>query len=260
MTKVLLFTNNKGGSGKSTSCANVGASLALDGYRVLLIDADMQMNFSLSFFDEDRLLELSKGGANLYTALSEERDLREMIQETGTKNVDMIVSSSLMSGIEMTLFTKTMREFVMKRLLAPIRESGTYDFILMDAPPTLGCLVTNLLLASDGVIIPVESTPWGLFGLANMFDYVASVQKLDPSLEVLGVLVCKADERKNYFRQTMETLGDLSSIHVFDTVIHVDSAIEWAQDVSKTVVEFKKSSRSAREYRQLTKEVEALCR
>ena len=113
----------------------------------------------------------------------------------------------------------------------------------------------NILCASDRVIIPVEASPWGMFGLANMFDFLGEVKQIAENLEVLGIVVTKVDTRKNYFKQTMETLREMDGIYVFDSCIRVDSSIEWAQDSSIPVVEFKKSSRSAKEYTALAEEV-----
>ena len=113
----------------------------------------------------------------------------------------------------------------------------------------------NIMCASDYVIIPVEASPWGLFGLANMFDFCDQVKRISPTLEVLGIAITKADERKKYFKQTLETLKELEDVKVFENYIRVDSAIEWAQDSSRPVVDFKKNSRSAIEYIQLTKEI-----
>ena len=94
-----------------------------------------------------------------------------------------------------------------------------------------------------------------MFGLANMFDFLNDVKQITPELSVMGVVLTKVDTRKNYFKQTMETFKEMPDIHLFDTFIRVDSSIEWSQDSSAPVVEFKKSSRSAMEYMELTKEV-----
>lgn len=114
----------------------------------------------------------------------------------------------------------------------------------------------NILCASDYCILPVEASPWGLFGVANMFDFLEKVKKLSPGLELLGVVITKLDARKNYGRQTLEVLGEFEEVTVFDTVIRVDSEIEWAQDHSKPVMVYKKSARSAGEYMELAKEVD----
>lgn len=254
-TKVISFANNKGGSGKSTTCSNVAYGLTLLGKRVLLVDGDMQCNLSLSYFPEDRVLEIAKSGKNLYCGLLEQKSLRDSIYHTAYDKLDIIPSSSLMSGIEFDLFTKWQREFILKHCLEEICTSGEYDYILMDAPPTLGCFVMNLLIASDYLIIPVEASPWGLFGLANMFDFLKEVQRIAPALELMGIAVTKVDTRKNYFKQTMEYLNSQSEVHVFKSYIRMDSMIEWSQDSSMPVLAYKKSSRSAQEYMELAKEV-----
>ena len=217
-TITICFTNNKGGSGKTTTCSNLGAAMAQAGKKVLLIDGDMQLNLSLAFFP-----------------------------------------STLMSSVEYELFTKWQREFILRKCIQKIKDAGNYDYILIDAPPTLGGWVMNILCASDRVIIPVEASPWGMFGLANMFEFLNEVKQITPELEVAGIAVTKVDTRKSYYKQTMETLHELEDIHVFEQIIRVDSSVEWSQDNSIPVVEYKKSSRSAREYTRLAEEVMELC-
>lgn len=259
-TKIIAFANNKGGSGKTTTCANVGYSLSFLGKRVLLIDGDMQMNLSLSFFTEEEVLGFAMGERNLYYAIKKQEDLTDYIVHTPYENVDLIPSSTLMSGMEYELFTKWQREMILKSCLAKVRESEAYDYILIDAPPTLGGWVMNILCASDSVILPVEASPWGLFGVANMFDFLEDVKRIAPDLVLLGVVITKMDARKNYGRQTLETLNAFEEVSVFSTIIRVDSEIEWAQDNSKPVYIHKKSARSAKEYLELAKEVEEYAR
>ena len=112
-TKVICFANNKGGSGKSTTCANVGYGLAQHGKKVLLIDGDMQLNLSLSYFPEEQVLEHARGERNLYYAIKNQKDLQGYIVPTSYENIDMIPSSTLMSSIEYELFTKWQREFIL---------------------------------------------------------------------------------------------------------------------------------------------------
>lgn len=254
--KTIAFANNKGGSGKTTTCANLGYSLSALGKKVLLIDGDMQMNLSLSFFPEDEVLGVAAGEKNLYTAMKKEEDLTDYVVHTPYENLDLVPSSTLMSSIEYELFTKWQREMILSRSLAKLKEDGGYDYILIDAPPTLGGWVMNILCASDFVILPVEASPWGLFGVANMFEFLDNVKKIAPGLKLLGVVITKMDARKNYGRQTLEVLHEFEEVTVFDTVIRVDSEIEWAQDNSRPVMVHKKSSRSAGEYMELAKEVE----
>ena len=254
--KTIAFANNKGGSGKTTTCANVGYSLWALGKKVLLIDGDMQMNLSLSFFSEEEVLGFASGDRNLYLAMKKEEDLWDYVVRTPYDNLDLIPSSTLMSGIEYDLFTKWQRELILSRSLKRLKETGGYDYILIDAPPTLGGWVMNILCASDYVMLPVEASPWGLFGVANMFEFLEHVKKLAPGLNLLGVVITKMDARKNYGRQTLEALHEFKEVNVFRTVIRVDSEIEWAQDNSKPVMAYRKSARSAGEYLELAKEIE----
>ncbi len=254
-TKVIAFANNKGGSGKTTSCSNIGCALSLMGKKVLMIDGDMQLNLTLSFFDEEKSLDYASNGKNIYTAIKEEKDLSDFVVATEYEGLDIIPSTSLMSAIEFDLFPKWQREFILKKCLEPIRARGYYDYILIDSPPTLGGWVMNIMCASDFVVIPVEASPWGLFGLANMFDFINKVREISPRLSVMGIMVTKADERKKYFKETLETLKATEDIRVFNAYVKVDSAIEWSQDISKPVVAYKKYSRSALEYKNLAKEI-----
>ena len=258
-TITICFTNNKGGSGKSTTCSNLGAAIAQTGKKVLLVDGDMQLNLSLAFFSEDWVLEHAAGEKNLYYGIKKQEDLTDYVVHTSYENMDLIPSSTLMSSIEYELFTKWQREFILRKCLQKIKESGMYDYILIDAPPTLGGWVMNILCASDKVIIPVEASPWGMFGLANMFEFLNEVRQISPDLEIAGIAVTKVDTRKNYYKQTMETLHELEDIHVFEQIIRVDSSVEWSQDNSIPVVEYKRSSRSAKEYTKLAEEVMKLC-
>ena len=256
-TRVICFANNKGGSGKSTTCSNVGYALAQAGRRVLLIDGDMQLNLSLSLFDEDTVLGFAQGDKNLYEGIRRQDDLAEYIVHTPYEGLDLIPSSTLMSSIEYELFTKWQREYILKKGLKKTRESGEYDYILIDAPPTLGGWVMNILCASDEIIIPVEASPWGLFGLGNMFEFLDDVKEIAPDLKLGGIVITKVDTRKNYFRQTLDTLKELDDVKVFDTYIRVDSGIEWSQDNNAPVIAYKKGSRSAKEYMALAQEIDA---
>ena len=254
-TKIIAFANNKGGSGKSTTCSNVGYGMAASGKRVLLIDGDMQMNLTLSFFPEDRALEIAKSRKNLYHAIKDEADLTEYIIPTPYTGLDIVPSSTLMSSIEYELFTKWEREFILRHSLEKLVATEAYDYILIDSPPTLGGWVMNIMCAADFLLIPLEASPWGLFGLANMFNFYGQAKKMAKELDLLGVAITKADERKNYFKETQKTLSELDNVYVFQNFIRVDSAIEWAQDNSKPVMAYKKNSRSAKEYAELTKEI-----
>ncbi|MDL2249919.1 AAA family ATPase [Lachnospiraceae bacterium OttesenSCG-928-J05] len=254
-TKIIAFANNKGGSGKSTTCSNIGYGLAMRGKKVLLIDGDMQLNLSLSLFDEEQVLKFAESERNLYVAIKNQDDLTDYVVTTKYANLDLIPSSTLMSSIEFELFSKWQREFILKKCLQNLVAGGTYDYILIDAPPTLGGWVMNILVAAKQVIIPVESSPWGLFGLGNMFEFFEQVKQINPDLSIAGIAITKVDTRKNYFKQTKEILSELKGIKVFNTFIRVDSGIEWSQDNNEPIIAYKPSSRAAKEYLELTDEV-----
>ena len=258
-TVTIAFANNKGGSGKTTTCANIGYSLSTLGKKVLLIDGDMQMNLSLSFFTEEEVLEYATGEKNLYYAIKKQADLTDYIYQTPYENLDLIPATTLMSGMEYELFTRWQREFILKSCLKTIKESYEYDYILIDAPPTLGGWVMNILCASDYVVMPVEASPWGLFGVANMFEFLEDVSRINEKLSLLGIVLTKVNARKSYYKQTLETLKQADNVQVFEHIIRVDSEVEWAQDNSKPVMVHKKSARSAGEYMELAKEIEGKC-
>lgn len=119
-TRVICFANNKGGSGKSTTCSNVGYFMASEGKKVLLIDGDMQLNLSLAYFDEEKVLSLAAGDKNLYCAIRKQDDLTDYVLPTGYENLDIVPSSTLMSSIEFELFSKWQREYVLKKCLQKI--------------------------------------------------------------------------------------------------------------------------------------------
>lgn len=258
-TQTICFLNNKGGSGKTTTCSNVGYSLAQLGYKVLLVDGDMQMNLSLSYFEEERVMDLAMSDTNIYHAIKYKKDLTDCIVATSYPNVDMITSSTLMSGIEYEIFTRWQREYILKYAMDNTIKSQTYDYILIDSPPTLCSWVMNILCTADFLIIPVEASPWGLFGIANLFEFLGDAKQIAPNLQTLGIVVTKADERKAYVKQTLEALTDLENTYTFRNYIRVDSAIEWSQEQSKPVMVYKKGCRSAVDYLELAKEIDIQC-
>ncbi len=257
---IIAFANNKGGSGKTTAVANLAYSLSEMGKKVLAVDADMQMNLTLSFFDEEKVMELASGKNNIYYGITEAKSLTDCIVKTKYKGLDVVPSSSLMSMMEYNLYSVKNRERCLKDALSEIVSKGVYDYILIDSPPTLGSWVLNILVASDSVVMPVEASPWGLFGVANMFDFLEDAGKYNKDLKLLGILITKVNTRKNYYKQTVFNLQNTPDVRVFDTIIRIDSEVEWAQDNSMPVRAYKKTARSGLEYMELAKEVDRLCR
>ena len=240
--KTVMFTSAVPGEGKSQITVSEAMSLAGLGKKVLVVDADIRKSVLLTRYQ----VEQEVHGLTEY--LSGQRQMEEVICTTDIQGMDIIFAGPYSPNPSELLAEPLFKELILKK-----REE--YDYILIDAPPTLGGWVMNILCASDKVIIPVEASPWGMFGLANMFEFLNEVKQISPDLEVAGIAVTKVDTRKNYFKQTMETLHQLESIYVFEHVIRVDSSVEWSQDNSIPVVEYRKSSRSAKEYTELAEEV-----
>ena len=248
MSAIFALANQKGGVAKTTTTGILAAGLKKQGFSVLTIDCDPQGNLSMSVAAENQ------DSATMYEVMKGTVSAREAIQHT--PSCDIIPANTILAGIEQELHNVG-KEMTLREKLRD-EQTGVaeaYDYILIDAPPTLGGWVMNILCASDYVLVPVEASPWGMFGLANMFDFLNEVREIAPALQVLGIVVTKADARKNYFKQTMETLKEMEGIYLFESFIRVDSSIEWSQDSSEPVVEFKKSSRSAKEYIALAEEV-----
>jgi chromosome partitioning protein len=257
-TRIISFVNNKGGSGKSTCCSNLAYTLSKLGKKVLVIDGDMQLNLSLSFYNEEKVMEIASSNKNLYSGITQNINIQDIIVETPYENLDLISSSLSMSRIETELTHKVQREFILKKYLKSLKQSGHYDYILIDSPPTLGFWVMNVLSASDELIVPVEASPWGLFGIANLFDFLRDISDITPELNILGIALTKVDERKSYYKQAVSSLKCLDDLYIFENVIRVDSNIEWSQENSMPVLHYKKNSRSAKEYLNLAKEILSL--
>ena len=236
MSEVIVVTSGKGGVGKTS------IALSKLGKKVIAIDTDIGLrNLDVVMGLENHIIynivDVIEGNCRLHQAIIKDRKHSNLylLPSAQSKDKDAINPNQMVNLVE--------------------KLKTQYDYILIDAPPTLGGWVMNILCASDRVIIPVEASPWGMFGLANMFDFLNDVKQITPELSVMGVVLTKVDTRKNYFKQTMETFKEMPDIHLFDTFIRVDSSIEWSQDSSAPVVEFKKSSRSAGEYMELAREV-----
>lgn len=248
-TKVISVVNNKGGSGKTSVTGSLGYALAEMGYRMLLIDADMQMSLSHSF-------NLDKNEKNLSVAILSENSLENYIIKTEYKNIDFIVSDLGMATIEMTLFTKIQRESILKHILKPIIDKGIYDFIIIDTNPTLAILNFNVLNASNFCIVPVNPDSFGVENIDIVLDFIESVKKFNIELKGVRILLNKYDIRtkkitkkcENYVR---ENYSDI----LLDTIIKIDTSLQNAQFDNKPVLVFDTSSRISKEYRELAKEI-----
>jgi chromosome partitioning protein len=232
-TKVFAFANHKGGAGKTTATDGFIYSLSKLGYKVLLIDADAQMNLSYSY-------NFRRMAKNLYTILAdvnEEVTPESQIMSTEYPNIDIIIADTNMASIEMELTVRMQdRDRILHRAVQKIKALHTYDFIVFDTNPSLGLLNYNVLMATDWLIIPVECSAYGIEGIAHIKDFFLRVKKYNPQLEIAGVLRSKVQARTTVTKVVVNELYEEFPGLILDTIIEKDETIAQAQLMKQPVV------------------------
>jgi chromosome partitioning protein len=244
MSKIISISNHKGGVGKTTSAINIGAGLNLLKKKVLLIDLDPQANLTQS-------LGLINEPINIYGALKGEYKLQpiEII-----KGLDIIPSTLDLSGAEIELSSEPGREYILKELIEPLRAS--YDFIIIDSPPSLGLLTINSFTASDEILIPLQAQYLALQGLAKLVEVVEKIKgRLNKSLRVGGVFITQYDSRKVLNRDVVETIQAHFKDEVFKTKIRDNIALAEAPSQGLDIFRYSSKSYGAEDYLALSKEV-----
>lgn len=244
MNKVISISNHKGGVGKTTSAINIGAGLSKMGFKVLLIDLDPQANLSqsLGLIDPER---------TIYGSLRGEYELTpvEVI-----KNLRVVPSTLDLSGAEVELSGEAGREYILKELIDPIRDS--YDYILIDSPPSLGLLTINAFTASDWVFIPLQAEYLALQGLAKLIEVIEKIKKrLNRGLEVGGVFITQYDSRKVLNRDVVTTIEEHFKGKVFKTRIRENVALAEAPAQGLDIYRYQSKSFGAEDYYQLCWEI-----
>lgn len=244
MSKVISISNHKGGVGKTTSAINIGAGLNLLKKKVLLIDLDPQANLtqSLGLINQDR---------NIYGALKGEYKLQPI---EILKGLDIIPSTLDLSGAEIELSSEPGREYILKELIEPVRAS--YDFIIIDSPPSLGLLTINSFTASDEILIPLQAQYLALQGLAKLVEVVDKIKgRLNKSLRVGGVFITQYDSRKVLNRDVVDTIQAHFKDEVFKTKIRDNIALAEAPSQGLDIFRYSSKSYGAEDYLALSKEV-----
>ena len=249
---IISITNQKGGVGKSTTAINLAAGLAIEGYKVLLIDLDPQANITKVFINQEDEIPLQR---SLYNVLINFYPLENIIQETKTKNLYLVPSHIRLSGADLEL-SQAMdnRSERLKRSLSPILQH--YDYILIDTPPSLGLLTINALAASDKLIIPVSTGFFALTGLVQLNETIQMVKQtqLNQSLSILGVL-CTFSERTNVTKDVEKQLRDYFGDSVFKTIIPKNVSLEEAHSNHTHIFEYAPRCQGAEAFKALVKEV-----
>lgn len=236
--------NHKGGVGKTTSVINIGAGMAELGKRALLIDLDPQANLTLS-------LGAPRPPHTIYEAMRGEAELMPVAVK---ENMDVVISTLDLSGAEMELINEAGREFILRELLAPLREE--YDFIIIDCPPSLGLLTLNALTSSDFVLIPLQTEFLALQGLAKIKQVIQKVRfRLNKNLQIGGVLATMYDSRKVLNRDVVETIKKYFGELVFETMIRDNVALAEAPSQRKDIFDYNRGSAGAEDYLELCKEI-----
>ena len=248
--RVVSMCNQKGGVGKTTTTINLGASLAEYGRKVLLVDFDPQGSLSVGLGLNPHEMDLS-----IYNLLMDrEVGIDEVVVPSGIPGMDLLPSNIDLSAAEVQLVHEVAREQTLQRVLAPALEH--YDVILIDCQPSLGLLTVNALTASDGVIVPLECEYFALRGVALLKTTIDKVrERLNPKLEIDGVLGTMFDGRTLHSREVMERLVSAWGDTVFHTVIRRTVKFSDATVAGEPITSYASSSSGADHYRQLAKEV-----
>lgn len=246
LAQVLALANQKGGVAKTTTTLNLGVALAERGKRVLAVDLDPQGNLTMSQGLDPDELERS-----MFDVLVHKTPIAEVIAQ---REIDLAVSSIDLAGAELALSSMIGRERALQKALLPVRDS--YDYVLIDTPPSLGLLTINALTASDGVIVPVQCEYLSLRGLIQLENTLTMIREnLNPDVRIRGILPTMFDGRTLHAREAIEILEENFGELVFQT--RIKKTIRYAEAPVKgtSVLRYDSSGNAAKAYRDLAGEV-----
>lgn len=248
MGKIISYSNQKGGVGKTTTCVNMAAYLSLAGRKVLLVDLDPQGNATTGLgFSKSNLKK------SVYNVIIDEEDAKDNILPTELENLFILPSNIDLAGAEVELVYKKSREKVLKEALEKIRKD--YDYILIDCPPSLGLITINALAAADSVVIPIQSEYYALEGLSQLMNTIALVrQHLNKSLKVEGVVLTMYDGRSLISKQIAAEIKKYFTKKLYEIVIPRNVRLSEAPSHGKPIVLHDPKCMGARAYSALTEE------
>lgn len=249
MAKVIAFSNQKGGVGKTTTCVNLAAYTARAGKRVLVVDMDPQGNASsaLGFFER-------KDKKSVYEVIVGDIEAAGAVKKTETEGLDIITSSGDLAGAELELAQVMIgRERVLDEKLEAVKEG--YDFVFIDCPPSLGLLTVNSLAAADGVVVPIQCEYFALEGLSQMMNTIKLVKKfLRPAIEVEGVVITLYDGRAKLSKGVVGEIEKVFGDKVYLTKIPRNVRLAEAPSYGKPVSDYDPKCAGAQAYEKLAEE------
>jgi len=249
MAKIISLVNQKGGVGKTTSAINLATYLAAEGKQTLIIDLDPQSNASSGLG-----IDSVKAGKNLYHGLILGHPMTEIIIKTANQGLDITPSSQDLAGAAIELADIENREYQLYEKLREIRMK--YDYIIIDSPPSLGLLTINGLVASDEVIIPVQTEYFALEGLGQLLNTIDLVREnLQPKLKIGGVLLTMFDRRNRLAHQVIKEVRNHFPGYVFSAVIPRTVRLAEAPSFGQSIFNFDQFNKGAKAYRSLAQEL-----
>ncbi|MFW6015765.1 MAG: ParA family protein [bacterium] len=256
MSDIISIVNQKGGIGKTTTAHNLSYALAVkENKKVLVIDLDPQMNLSNTFG-----IDCYAQKQSIYDVMKDkELPLTSIIQKTDNEGLDIVPSALELSGAEIEFVRRINSAALLERSISnSIRE--TYDFILIDCPPSLGILTINALTASDYVIIPLQPEVYALYGIELLLRTINEIQEeTNPELSILSALITMHDGRLNIHKEMTEKIGSYFKGNLFDTLIKTNTTLKESQAKNQSVFEYDGRARGAKDYERLAREVIEKC-
>ncbi len=253
MGKIYSMFNQKGGVGKTTSCANLCAAVAMKGKKVLLVDFDAQSNLTSGLNVNRKELK-----ADMYHVLMHEVSAKDAIVETSTPNLWLLPATIDLAGAEVEMSNAPQREIILRGILADVKDD--YDYIIIDCPPSLGLLSINALAASDGVLIPIQCEYYALEGVSQLINTVNLVKKsINSALEISGVMLTMYDARTNLSSQIVQEVRNYFGGKVFDEIIPRNVRLAEAPSYGMTILQYDKNSKGAKAYSALAEEFVQKC-